>query len=147
LRKPVNSPYSAFGFNESLRDADKTMNIVLWIIQALLALLFLFAGTMKFIMSVADMNKQAPVALPGWFLHFIAVCEILGALGLILPLLLGIKPRLTPLAAAGLTVIMAGAIAVALIGGVPSQAILPVIVGVLCILVAYARWRQPVGER
>jgi len=123
------------------------MKIILWIIQALLALLFLFAGTMKFIMSVEDMNKQTSVTLPGWFLHFIGICEILGALGLILPLLLRIKPRLTPLAAAGLTVIMAGAIALSFIGGAPSQAIVPFVVGGLCILVAYARWGQPVSAQ
>ena len=61
------------------------MNIVLWIIQILLSLLFLFAGATKFVMPVEEMNRQAPVVLPGLFLHFIGACEILGGLSLILP--------------------------------------------------------------
>lgn len=95
------------------------MNILLWIIQGLLALLFLFSGVMKFVMSVEEMNgPPAPVKLPGLFLHFIGVCEILGGLGLILPMLLHIKPKLTPIAACGLAIIMVGAVAIGLKGGI-----------------------------
>ena len=79
------------------------MNVVLWIIQVLLALLFLFAGGMKLILPIEEMTKQMP--MPGLFLRFIGVCEVLGALGLILPGLLRIRPGLTPLAAAGLVII------------------------------------------
>ena len=85
------------------------MNILLWIIQSLLSLLFLFAGIMKFLMPVADMQKGSPVVFSGWFFHFIGVCEILGGLGLILPALLRIKPGLTLLAAIGLGIITLGA--------------------------------------
>src|SRR5260370_22285830 len=84
-----------------------TVPYALWIIQTLLGLLFLFSGGMKFVMSVAEMTKDMP-SMPGWFLHFIGVMEILGGLGLILPSLLRIRPGLTPLAAAGLFVIMRG---------------------------------------
>ena len=70
------------------------MNIVLWIIQALLAALFLFAGVMKFVMSVEEMTKQIP--LPGWFLHFIGIAEVLGAIGLVVPWLTGIRPGSDP---------------------------------------------------
>jgi len=115
------------------------MNIALWIIQGLLALLFLFAGSMKFIMSVEEMNRQSPVTLPGALLHFIGVCEILGGLGLILPMLLRIKPGLTPLAALGLMVIMVGAIVIAFVGGVPANAVLPIVVAILLAIVAYGR--------
>ena len=66
------------------------MNIALWVVQALLAALFLFAGGMKFVMSIEEMTKQVP--MPGWFLHFIGVVEVLGALGLILPWLTRIRP-------------------------------------------------------
>ncbi len=123
------------------------MNIILWILQALLSLLFLFSGSMKFVMSVAQMNAQAPTPLPGLFLHFIGVCEILGGLGLILPALLRIKPGLTPLAAAGLAIITAGATVVSLKGGVP-LAILPFVTCLLCIFVAYGRSRlAPISQR
>ena len=116
------------------------MNIGLWIIQALLALLFLFAGAMKFIMPVEEMTKQMPVAVSGLFLHFIGVCEILGGLGLVLPLLLRIKPWLTPIAAIGLAIIILGAIAFSLKLGI-TQAVMPIVVELLLILVAYGRWR------
>jgi len=115
------------------------MNIALWIIQILLALLFLFAGGMKFIMSVEEMTKQ--MAMPGWFLHFIGACEILGGLGLILPWLTGIRPGLTPLAAAGLVIIMIGATVVTVMIGSVAMALVPVIVGILAAFVAYGRWR------
>ena len=116
------------------------MNIALWIIQVLLALLFLFVGAMKFIMPVEEMTKQMPVAVSGLFLHFIGVCEILGGLGLILPMLLRVKPWLTAIAAIGLAIIILGAIGFSLKLGL-MQALMPVVVEVLLILVAYGRWR------
>ena len=116
------------------------MNVALWIIQVLLALLFLFAGAMKFIMPVEEMTKQMPVAVSGLFLHFIGVCEILGGLGLILPMLLRVKPWLTAIAAIGLAIIILGAIAFTLKLSV-MQALLPFVVELLLIFVAYGRWR------
>ncbi len=115
------------------------MNIALWIVQALLALLFLFAGGMKFVMSIEEMTKQMP--MPGWFLRFIGVCEVLGALGLIFPWLLRIRPGLTPLAAAGLVIIMIGATVLTLMTGDIAMALMPLMVGILCAFVAYGRWR------
>ena len=116
------------------------MNVALWIVQALLAALFLFAGSMKFIMPIEEMTKQMP-SMPGWFLHFIGVVELLGGLGLILPGLLRIKPGLTPLAAAGLVIIMIGATVIGFMIGPASGALIPLIVGVLAAFVAYGRWR------
>jgi len=119
----------------------------LWIIQTLLGLLFLFSGAMKFVMSVADMTKDMP-AMPGWFLHFIGVMEILGGFGLILPSLLRIRPGLTPLAAACLVIIMSGATAITLGTMGIGRAMLPLIVGILCVFVAYGRWRlAPLSPR
>ena len=115
------------------------MNVALWIVQALLALIFLFAGGMKLVLPVEEMTKQMP--LPGWFLRFIAVCEVLGAIGLILPGLLGIRPGLTPLAAAGLVIIMIGATVVTLATGDVAMALIPLAVGILAAFVAYGRWR------
>ena len=79
----------------------------LWILQGLLAALFLFTGGTKLVLPIEEMTKQVP--LPGLFLRFIGVAEVLGAIGLILPGLLHIRPGLTPLAAAGLVIIMIGA--------------------------------------
>jgi uncharacterized membrane protein YphA (DoxX/SURF4 family) len=116
------------------------MNILLWIIQALLSLLFLFAGIMKFLMPVAEMQKGAPVVFPAWFFYFIGACEILGGIGLILPALLRIKPGLTPLAAVGLGIITLGATIVTAMGSVP-MAVTPFVVCLLSFFVAYGRWR------
>lgn len=66
------------------------MNALLWIIQGLLALLFVFSGTMKLITAIAEMTKQ--MDMPGPFLRFLGVAEILGGLGLILTGLLHIRP-------------------------------------------------------
>jgi uncharacterized membrane protein YphA (DoxX/SURF4 family) len=115
------------------------MNVALWIVQALLALLFLFAGGMKLVLPIEEMTKQIP--MPGLFLRFIGVCEVLGAIGLILPGLLCIRPKLTPLAAAGLVIIMIGATVVTLMTAGVAMAVLPLVVGLLCAFVAYGRWR------
>jgi DoxX-like family len=114
------------------------MNVALWIIQILLALLFLFAGGVKLIMPVEKL--AGPVPVPGLFLRFIGVCEVLGGLGLILPGLLRIRPSLTPLAAAGLVIIMIGAAALTLTTG-DVMAVVPLVTGLLAAFVAYGRWR------
>lgn len=117
------------------------MGKVLWILQIVLAGLFLFAGGFKLATPVEEMLKQMPVALPGWFLQFVGVCEVLGGIGLILPAALRIKPGLTPLAAAGLVIIMIGATVVTILGGMGATAVLPLVTGLLLGFVAYGRWR------
>ena len=115
----------------------RRLNGVLWIVQALLAALFLFAGVMKLVLPIEAL--AGPVALPGPFLRFIGVAETLGALGLILPGLLNIRPALTPLAAAGLVIIMAGATVITAMGGPIATAFIPLFVGLLAASVAYGR--------
>jgi hypothetical protein len=114
------------------------MTYALWIVQGLLALLFLFAGGMKLVLPLEAL--KGPVVLPGPFVRFIGVAEVLGALGLILPGLLHIRPGLTPLAAAGLVLIMIGATVVTVAGGQLVPALIPVVVGLLAAFVAYSRW-------
>ena len=116
------------------------MNLGLWIVQVLLALLFLWAGGIKLVLPIEEMTKQMPIPLPGLFLRFIGVCEALGALGLILPGLLRIRPGLTPLAAAGLVIIMIGATAITLAAGDVAMGLIPLVVGLLSAFVAYGRW-------
>ena len=116
------------------------MKYLLWILQILLALIFLFAGTAKLLMPTQALEAQAHMS--GVFLKAISVAEILGALGLVLPGLFKIRQGLTPLAALGLLVIMIGATVVMLRD--PSQAPLafvPAITGILAAFVAYGRWR------
>ncbi len=116
------------------------MNVVLWTVQGLLAALFLWAGGMKLILPVEEMTKQMP--MPALFLRFIGLCEVLGALGLMLPRLLGPRPGLTPLAAAGLVIIMIGATVVTLMTGDVTKALIPLAAGLLSAFVAYGRWRM-----
>ena len=128
------------------------MTYILWIIQVLLALLFLFAGGSKLIMSIAEMQELARQAgqtpLPGLLLRFLGVVEVLGGLGLILPSLLRIRPGLTPLAAVGLLIIMIGAVVITLASGVIGPAVFPLVVGLLLAFVAYGRWRlAPIQPR
>jgi len=74
-------------------------------------------------------------------LRFVGVCEVLGGLGLILPGLLRTQQWLTPLAAAGLVVIMIGATVVTLLTGGGAMALFPSATGLLLLFVAYRRWR------
>ena len=117
------------------------MNRTLWVLQILLAALFLFSGAAKFFTPAEQMTQ----GMPGWmsiaFLHFIGVCEMLGGIGLILPGLLHIKPGLTPLAAACLTIIVIGATVVTVMAGMMATALIPLVTSVLAAFVAYGRWR------
>jgi hypothetical protein len=90
-------------------------------------------------MSDHDLTAQTPM-FSALFFHFIGVCEMLGGLGLVLPVLLNIRPGLTPLAAAGLVVIMIGATITTALVMSPAMALLPLLVGILAAYVAYARW-------
>ena len=112
-------------------------NYALWVVQWLLALLFLWAGGVKLVLPLEAL--KGPVALPGQFVRFIGLAEALGAIGLILPWLLRIRPVLTPLAAAGLVIIMIGATVITLMGGGGAFALFPATVGILAASVAYGR--------
>lgn len=117
----------------------KKLNVFLWIVQVLLAMVFLFAGAVKLVLPIEAMTQQ--IALPGWFLRFIGVAEVLGGIGLILPWLLRIKPGLTPLAAGCLTINMIGATVITLMTPDRATAIIPVLTGLLSAFVAYGRLR------
>ena len=118
------------------------MNRALWIVQILLALLFLFSGGAKFVMPVDQLTQGLPAAIAtAGFMRFIGACEVLGGLGLILPGLLRIQKGLTPLAAAGLTIIVIGATVVTIMAGMIATAALPAVTTFLAAFVAYGRWR------
>ena len=122
------------------------MTYVLWIVQFLLAALFLFAGGMKLVLPIEEMTRD--ISLPGLFLRFIGVAEILGGLGLILPGLLRIRTLLTPLAAVGLVIIMIGATVTTVRSMGLVLALLPLATGLLTAFVAYGRWRwAPIRSR
>ena len=118
------------------------MRIVLWILQVLLAALFASHGW-RYMTTPADV-ANAMIA-PG-LRTFIGVAELLAAIGLILPSATRILPWLTPLAAAGLMIVMAGAAFVNFSEG--DTPIRPVIIFVLVTFVAYMRWKvYPIAPR
>jgi len=115
------------------------MNRALWIVQGLLALVFVLAGGVKLVMPLKMLTEQMP--LPGPLVRSIGAAELLGAIGLILPGVLRIRPALTPLAAAGLLIVMIGATAFTLWNAGTAPAMFPLAVGLLSAFVAYGRWR------
>ncbi len=126
--------------------SSRNTNRLLWTAQVLLALLFIFAGTMKFVLPVEKM--AGPLGFSGAFIHFIGTVELLGALGLILPGLFRVGTALTSLAAAGLVIIMIGATTLTVISMSVVAALFPFVAGVFAAGVAYGRWRVvPLAER
>ena len=130
---------SLYFSRRAIRQKNCFMNIALWVIQVLLAALFLFAGGTKLVLPIEEMTKQMP--MPGLFLRFIGLCEVLGAMGLILPWLLVVRRGLTPLAAGGLLVIMIGATITTIASLGIVRALFPLTVGLLCGFVVYGRMR------
>ena len=125
------------------------MNIALWVLQIVLGVYFLFVGVNHFIVppglpaQMSWMYELSPT------LHTISgIAEILGGLGLILPSVTKIQPRLTPLAGAGLVLVMIGALTWHLQRGEPQNMGFNVFLALLAGFVAYGRWKlAPIGER
>jgi uncharacterized membrane protein YphA (DoxX/SURF4 family) len=87
---------------------SKALHITLWIAQVLLAAMFLMAGAMKLSQPIDQLATSLPwvTQVPAGLVRFIGLAEVLGGLGLVLPSLLRIQPRLTVLAAIGLVLVM-----------------------------------------
>jgi hypothetical protein len=96
---------------------ETIVNRGLWTIQVLLALFFALASGAPKLLLPPEAFPEMPIPLPSAFILFIGVAEVLGALGLVLPGLTQIRPGLTPLAAAGLTLITIGATGYWLLAG------------------------------
>ena len=123
------------------------MNIVLWILQILLAAQFLFHGWI-FVAPPAEMVEAMNAEFAPWFRIFIGVAELLAAAGLILPSLTRILPWLTPLAAAGLMIVTISASILHLSRGEINLAIYTGVLFLLVTFVAYMRWKvKPILPR
>lgn len=118
------------------------MNILLWVIQALLALVFLAAGLTKVIRSREQLRAQMGwvESFPAGAVKLIGAAEIAGAAGLILPAVLHIAIVLTPLAATGLAVLMVGAVVTHLRRGERVPSLIPLVLAILAALVAVLRF-------
>jgi hypothetical protein len=117
--------------------SGRKVEIGLWTIQTVLALLFAFAGVMKLVIPAEALAQQS--GMDPTFLKFIGVCETLGALGLILPGAFRIRQGLTGLAAAGLVIIMIGATVLTAEQGVLG-ALFPFVTGCVSSVIAWRRW-------
>lgn len=119
------------------------MNIVLWIIAAILAFAFIAAGLMKLVTP-----REQLVAKMAWATDFsdaqlkgIGAVELLGGIGVVLPALVDIAPVLVPIAAAGLAVVMAVAVVVHVRRGDSIAETVPsIVLGVLSVVVAIGRF-------
>ena len=118
------------------------LDIALWICQALLALIIGPAGVMKLVFPREELAKKRQqeyaAEIPPTRLKLIGLAEVAGALGVVLPWLTGIMPILTPIAAVGLAIIMAGAVATRLRRKEP--AIVPIVLVVMALFVAVGRF-------
>jgi len=123
------------------------MNILLWVLQVLLALAF-FAHGVLFLFPPAAMVEQMNASLPRWFQLFLGVAEVLAAVGLTLPGIARIQTWLVSCAAAGIMIVMMSATVFHLARGEVSSAITTVVLLAMATFVAYMRWRvAPIRPR
>jgi len=122
-------------------------NVVLWIVQGFLALFFAAgSGAPKLLLPTEALPM--PIPLPDLFIRFIGTCEVLGALGLVLPSLTRVKPGLTPVAALCLTALTICAATYQMLAQQPANAVFALVMGALCAATAYGRWRvAPIARR
>lgn len=126
------------------------MNIALWIVQVLLGLMFIMAGGMKLTADVAQLGTEMAwaAASPAALIRFIGLSELLGGIGLIAPSALRIAPKLTPLAAALLALVMVLAIPTHLALGEGAMSAVPAVLGGMCAFVAWGRLvKAPIEAR
>ena len=116
------------------------MNILLWVLQLLLALAFVAHGWL-FLFPPPDIAVQMDASLPRWFQLFLGVAEILAGIGLTLPGLTRIKPWLVPCAAVGIMMVLGSATVYHLVRAEFSSAVITLVMFVMAAAVAYLRWR------
>lgn len=139
MRNTVNIQLANGNTSRVAKERKLITNIILWTVQVVLALMFLLVGGIKLILPIQLLVAQMPMPLPGLFIRFIGLAEVAGGLGLLLPGLTRIRPLLTPLAALGLVLDMIGATAYNLISGQVGAAVVTVVLGLICVAVAYGR--------
>jgi uncharacterized membrane protein YphA (DoxX/SURF4 family) len=128
----------------------RALHIALWVAQVLLAGMFLMTGFMKLTQPVDALAGQMPwvLSFPAAVVRLIGAIEIAGALGLILPSLTRIQPRLTPLAALGLVLVMLGASALHLSRGEGAVVPMNVVLAAVASFVAWGRSKAaPIAPR
>ncbi len=123
---------------------SKALHIGLWVVQILLAVVFAGAGMVKATTPIAELTEKMgwPAMMPEAMVRFIAISELAAVVGLLLPSLTRIKPMLTPLASAGLVVVMVLAVPVHLDRGEFGGAVFNLVLGGLAAFVAWGRFKK-----
>jgi uncharacterized membrane protein YphA (DoxX/SURF4 family) len=135
--------------NGASQAPGKAWNVVLWLAQLLLAVPFGMAGLMKSVQPIEEIGKMIVWApeMPG-LVRFIGVSELAGALGLLLPALTRIRPGLTPLAAAGLALIMVLAVGFHVMRGEFADTPINFVLGGIALFIVWGRTKKaPIAAR
>jgi putative oxidoreductase len=119
---------------------ENDMNILLWIVQILLAAAFLAHGLML-LNPPAELVDQINASLPRWFQLFLGTAEVLAAVGLTLPGLTRIQPYLVTWAAVGIMVVMVSATIYHIVRAEYSSAAITLVLLAMAAFVAYMRQR------
>jgi putative oxidoreductase len=131
---------------ENQPKTNKTMNVILWVAQGILGIMFLMTGIMKITQPIEKL-----VAMMSWVNHaspvlirFIGLSELLGGLGILLPSILRIKPNLTVWAAIGLILVMISAVFFHISIGEANMIGTPIILGLITVFVAWGRTKKAI---
>ena len=116
------------------------MNILLWVLQVLLALAF-FAHGWMFLFPPASVVAQMNASLPRWFQVFLGVAEVLAAIGLILPGVTRIQPWLVPAAALGIMMVLGSATVYHFVRAEISSGIITLVMLAMASALFYLRWK------
>ena len=128
----------------------KAFRITLWVVQGWVAFSFALGGSFRAFLPIEELAAKIPwvPALPVWVVRFSAGAEIVGAIGVLLPSITRIQPKLTPLAAACLTLVMVLAAMFHFSRGEYSLIAINVFLGGLAAFVAWGRWKKaPIAPR
>ncbi len=128
----------------SQEKSSKAVNIFLWIVQIILALGLVYGGIMKIFQPIEKLSAMWPWVgqIPIAFVKFTGIIDLLGAIGLILPSLLRIKPNLTPLAAIGTMLLMICAIVFHIVRGEASVIGINIFFAISAAFVAWGRFKK-----
>ncbi|MNK18570.1 hypothetical protein D3C87_367780 [compost metagenome] len=121
----------------------KTLNVLLWTAQILVSGTLLWAAFVKLVQPIEALEKMWPWTgeIPPAFVRLTGAIDLLGALGLLLPMLLRFKPILTPVAALGIVLLMVCAIIFHISRGEASQIGFNVVFALLAAFIAFGRFK------
>ena len=125
----------------TLKSSSKTLNIILWIAQVFLAAMFFIAGSLKTFSPISELVTKG-MDYGTILTRFIGISELSGAVGLILPALLRIKPVLTTWAAVGIAVIMVLAIGYHIMQNDFAHIGMPALLGLIAVFIAWGRYKK-----